>query len=116
MPVIPEGALLSQALQVISAGDLGMVVVVNPAGSLSGVLTDGDLRRFLLKNPSIANVRVDELMTKNPKTAPAGSLTAAAVNEMEKYEIMFLVVIDEKKKPVGVVHLHGILGGKNIYK
>ncbi len=50
------------------------------------------------------------------KTAPAGSLTAAAVNEMEKYEIMFLVVIDEKKKPVGVVHLHGILGGKNIYK
>ncbi|MCX5642554.1 MAG: CBS domain-containing protein [Candidatus Omnitrophica bacterium] len=78
-------------------------------------MTDGDLRRFLLKNPSIKNIRVDDLMTKNPKTIPAGSLTATAVSEMEKYEIMFLVVINEKKKPVGVVHLHGVLGGKNIY-
>ncbi len=115
MPVVQKNTLLNQALEVISAGDLGMVVVVDPSGSLAGVLTDGDLRRFLLKNPSIANVRVDDLMTENPKTVPAGSLTAAAINEMEKYEIMFLVVIDEKKKPVGVVHLHGILGGKNIY-
>ncbi|MBU2495495.1 MAG: KpsF/GutQ family sugar-phosphate isomerase [Candidatus Omnitrophica bacterium] len=116
MPVVKRGALLSQALEVISAGDLGMVVVVDPSGSLDGVLTDGDLRRFLLKNPSIENVRVDDLMTRNPKTIPAGSLTATAVNEMEKHEIMFLIVIDEKKKPVGVVHLHGVLGGKNIYK
>jgi len=116
MPMVKRGALLSQALEVISAGDMGMVVVVDPSGSLDGVLTDGDLRRFLLKNPSIENIRVDDLMTKNPKTLPAGSLTATAVNEMEKYEIMFLIVIDEKKKPVGVVHLHGVLGGKNIYK
>ena len=116
MPVVPKSTLLSRALEVISAGDLGMVVVVDPSGSLAGVLTDGDLRRFLLKNQSIENIRVDTLMTKNPKTVPAGSLTAAAINEMEKYEIMFLVVVDEKKKPTGVVHLHGILGGKNIYK
>jgi len=115
MPVISGNTLLNQALEVISAGDLGMVIVVDPSGSLAGVLTDGDLRRFLLKNPSIENFRVDALMTKNPKTVPAGSLTADAINEMEKYEIMFLVVINEKKKPVGVVHLHGILGGKNIY-
>ena len=115
MPVVKKGTLLSRALEVISAGDLGMVVVVDSSGSLNGVLTDGDLRRFLLKNPSIENVRVDDLMTKNPKTMPAGSLTANAVNEMEKHEIMFLVVVDEKKKPVGVVHLHGVLGGKNIY-
>lgn len=115
MPVVKRGTLLSQALEVISAGDLGMVIVVDSSGSLDGVLTDGDLRRFLLKNPSIENVRVDDLMAKNPKTIPAGSLTATAVNEMEKHEIMFLVVIDEKKKPVGVVHLHGVLGGKNIY-
>ena len=115
MPVVQRGTLLSQALEVISAGDLGMVVVVDPSGSLDGVLTDGDLRRFLLKNPSIENVRVDDLMTKNPKTMPAGSLTATAINEMEKYEIMFLIVIDKEKKPVGVVHLHGVLGGKNIY-
>ena len=115
MPAVKRGTLLSQALEVISAGDLGMVVVVDPSGSLDGVLTDGDLRRFLLKNPSIENVRVDDLMTKNPKTMPTGSLTATAVNEMEKYEIMFLIVIDERKKPMGVVHLHGVLGGKNIY-
>ncbi len=115
MPAVKRNTLLSQALEVISAGDLGMVVVVDPSGSLNGVLTDGDLRRFLLKKPSIENVRVDDLMTKNPKTIPAGSLTATAVNEMEKHEIMFLIVVDEKKKPVGVIHLHGVLGGKNIY-
>lgn len=115
MPVVKRGTLLSQTLEIISAGDLGMVVIVDPSGFLDGVLTDGDLRRFLIKNPSIKNVRVDDLMTRNPKTVPAGSLTATAVAEMEKYEIMFLVVIDDKKKPVGVVHLHGVLGGKNIY-
>jgi arabinose-5-phosphate isomerase len=115
MPVVKKGTLLSRALEVISAGDLGMVVVTDSNGCLSGVLTDGDLRRFLLKNPSIENIRVDDLMANNPKTIPAGSLTATAVNKMEKYEIMFLVVIDEKKKPAGVVHLHGVLGGKNIY-
>ncbi|MFH2069227.1 MAG: KpsF/GutQ family sugar-phosphate isomerase [Candidatus Omnitrophota bacterium] len=115
MPTVQKGALLNQALEVISAGDLGMVIVVDPNGCLDGVLTDGDLRRFLLKNPSIENIRVDDLMTKNPKTIPAGSLTASAISEMEKYEIMFLVVIDENKKPVGVVHLHGVLGGKSTY-
>ncbi|MFA5393759.1 MAG: KpsF/GutQ family sugar-phosphate isomerase [Candidatus Ratteibacteria bacterium] len=115
MPTVKRGTSLRQALEVISAGDLGMVVVVDQSGSLDGVLTDGDLRRFLLKNPSIENVRVDDLTTKNPKTMPAGSLTATAVSEMEKHEIMFLVVIDENRKPLGVIHLHGVLGGKNLY-
>ena len=115
MPAVKKGTLLTRALEIINAGDLGMVVVTGPSGRLAGVATDGDLRRFLLKNPSIENVKIDGLMTKKPKTIESGRLTADAVREMEKYEITSLVVVDRHKKPLGVVHLHGVLGGKDIY-
>ncbi len=115
MPVVKKGTLLSEALKVISAGDLGMVVVTDSFGRLAGIATDGDLRRFLLKNPSIEGVKIDQIMTKKPKTIALGSLTAAAIKEMERYEITSLIVVGRDKKPIGVVHLHGVLGGKNIY-
>ncbi|MFH0796648.1 MAG: KpsF/GutQ family sugar-phosphate isomerase [Candidatus Omnitrophota bacterium] len=116
MPAIKESEdFLIDAIGVMTAGDLGLAIVTDTGGHLAGIITDGDLRRFLLKNPSIAGVKVAEVMTGNPKTIPSGSLTAAAVKEMEKYEITALVVINDQRQPVGVVHLHGVLGGKSLY-
>ena len=115
MPAIKCGTFLIDAIGIMTAGDLGLAIVTNTVGHLAGIITDGDLRRFLLKNPSIEGVKVEEVMTGNPKTIPSGSLTAAAVKEMEKYEITALVVVNDEQRPVGVVHLHGVLGGKTLY-
>ncbi|OPZ90632.1 MAG: Arabinose 5-phosphate isomerase KdsD [candidate division TA06 bacterium ADurb.Bin417] len=115
MPRVSEGVPLSAALKTMSQGDLGLVVVTDADGLLAGILTDGDLRRHLIEKDSIKDFRVEDLMTRKPKTIKAGSLAVNAVRIMEKHEITALIVVDRGNRPVGVIHLHGILGGKRLY-
>lgn len=110
IPAIPEGTLLGQALLEMSKKGLGMTTILNEQGQLSGIYTDGDLRRTLDKEIDIHNTRIDTIMTKQPKTLSSSQLLAAeALHIMEQYKVSALVVIDKQNTPQGVVHLHDIL-------
>ncbi len=91
----------------ISSKRLGATAVL--AGKkLIGVITDGDLRRMLEKNPDITKLKASDIMTPSPKTIEADTLLLHALQLMRKNNITQLLVV-EKKKYVGVIHLHDIL-------
>lgn len=108
MPLISEDAIMQEALMTMSAKMLGCVGIVNKEGELVGVITDGDLRRWMA--PNLIEEKVSKVMTKNPRTCTADVLIAEAVNIMNNtgrgITNMFVV---EGKKPVGIVHIHDCL-------
>jgi arabinose-5-phosphate isomerase len=109
VPRIAGTASVMDAILEITAKRLGATCVLNPDGSLSGIITDGDLRRMLQKNSNIAGLTAHDAMTKNPKTIRKGTLASVALQEMERYSITQLVIVDDDKKPFGVVHLHDLV-------
>lgn len=92
----------------ISSKRLGATAVVDNENNILGVITDGDLRRMLEKNSSIENITASEIMCQNPKTIEKETLAITAFNIMEQFKITQLVVTD-KKKYIGMIHLHDIL-------
>ena len=76
---------------------------------MTGVLTDGDIRRTLIKHHEIKDLKVKDVMTVNPKTILPNELAAKALHLMEKYSITALTITDENKQPVGVLHIHDLL-------
>lgn len=109
VPKIAGTASVMDAILEITAKRLGATCVLNQDGTLSGIITDGDLRRMLQKNSNIAGLSAEDAMTKNPKTIRKGTLASVALQEMERYSITQLVVVDDDKKPFGVVHLHDLV-------
>ena len=94
----------------ISNKRLGVTTVVDAAGDLVGVITDGDLRRGLQRAADIRTLLARDLMTGSPKTIHRSALAAQAVAVMERYPITSLVVLEDgTRRPVGVIHLHDVL-------
>jgi len=110
IPVVSEKTLLEDAIVEIDRKRLGCVLVTNSLGTLTGIITDGDLRRIFLKYKTYSNLRVEEVMTKNPKVIEENRLASEALELMEKYLITVLPVINYDQKLVGILHLHDILG------
>ena len=107
---IPKSAphdTLQQALFVITDKKLG-VTLISENDTLSGIYTDGDLRRTLEKHGQNLNLPIGEVMTRNPRTVPSDMLAAAALQEMEKRQITALPVVDDGKL-VGIIHIHDLL-------
>ena len=100
------------AIKYISDKKLGLTVVKNKNNKLEGILTDGDIRRTLLKNLSIKDLKVKDVMTKTPKTIFEDDLAAKALTLMEKYSITSLICINESNEPLGIVHIHDLLKAK----
>jgi arabinose-5-phosphate isomerase len=109
LPVVREQASLHDALEMMSAKGLGMTAVVDSQGRLSGVYTDGDLRRTLNKQVDIHRLKVSEVMTRNCKTASPGMLAAEALQMMEEKKINGLLVIDDQQQLVGAFNMHDLL-------
>ena len=85
-------------------------MIINNFGKLTGVLTDGDIRRTLIKYPSETKLLiVKDVMTVNPKRISKDDYAASALHLMEKYSITALAVVDENDLPIGVIHIHDIL-------
>ncbi len=107
---------LKDAILEMTTKRLGATCVVDGAGVLAGIITDGDLRRLLQKTNDISGFIAEEVMTKNPRTIKKGSLAATALQEVESFSITQLIIVDEKHIPVGMVHLHDLvkagLGGR----
>jgi arabinose-5-phosphate isomerase len=109
VPQVQETVLGSAAILEMSAKKLGMTTVVDRAGALVGVITDGDLRRFLQQGGDFSKITAGSLASRGPKLIGSNELAAKAVEMMERYAITTLVVADNAKHIVGVVHLHDLL-------
>jgi arabinose-5-phosphate isomerase len=106
VPLKPLGAKMSDALIEMSAKGLGCVLIVDAAGELAGIITDGDLRRKM--RPDLMAATVEEVMTRNPREIDRSSLASEAIELLNSAKIMMLVVT-EANRPVGILHLHDLL-------
>jgi arabinose-5-phosphate isomerase len=109
VPQVRETVLASVAILEMSAKKLGMTMVVDRAGALLGVITDGDLRRFVQQGGDFSKITAGSLASRRPKSIRPDELAAKAVEMMERYAVTTLVVADNAKRIVGVVHLHDLL-------
>ena len=106
MPILEENSNMQTVLLEMTSKRLGCVGFINQAGELTGILTDGDLRRCL--SPRILEEKAINLMTRNPKTISKDAITAEALKIMHDKKITNLFVL-ENKKPIGVIHIHDLL-------
>ncbi len=109
IPQVAEGTTLSGALLEITRKGLGMTTVVNAAGTLTGIFTDGDLRRTLDKSVDVHTTPIQDVMTRNGKTIRADHLAAEALNIMEEMKINALPVTDANGTLVGAINIHDLL-------
>lgn len=109
LPIAKENEKFTDVIEKITEYKLGMAMIVNDNGILTGVMTDGDIRRTLLKYTNTSSILIKDVMTKEPKRISAKDYGASALNLMEKYSITALAVVDETNKPIGVIHIHDLL-------
>lgn len=109
LPRVDVNASLSEALMEMSRKRLGMTCVVDAAGRLAGLFTDGDLRRALDTDIDVRSARIAEVMTPNPRTISADRLAVEAARLMETHKINGLIVVDAEHRPVGALNIHDLL-------
>jgi len=111
VPVVAEDAPLKDAVLEMSSKRLGVTAVVDAAGDLVGIVTDGDLRRGLERAADIRTLTARDLMTRSPRTIAGDALAAEAVALMERSgPITSLFILAEgSHRPAGVIHLHDLL-------
>jgi len=106
LPIVGLAANMGEAIEEISRKGFGSVIVVNPDGTLAGIVTDGDLRRNL--RPDLRTLPVSAIMTKKPRTIAPDELVATALEIQESSKITALIVV-ENDRPVGLVHYLDLL-------
>lgn len=106
MPLVREEMPMSEGIVVMSAKGFGCLGVVNEAGFLVGIITDGDLRRHL--DDDLLAQTVKDVMTQNPKTVPSDLVVGAALERLNTLKITALFVVDEDK-PVGIIRVHDLV-------
>lgn len=117
LPEVRENVSMKDAIVEIMNKRLGMTSVVNEQGKLAGIVTDGDIKRILIKSPDIFRLKVGDVMSRNPRTIARTELVAAAVKKMEENlpsPITCLMVVSSSGKPEGVIHLHDCLRARAI--
>jgi arabinose-5-phosphate isomerase len=110
VPKVRDTTSISEALDVLNKGGLGTVAVVDAAGMLTGILTDGDVRRLVCQGLLEMAEPVARVMTRNPRSAHPEQTAALALDAMESAAITVLPVVDEGNALLGMVHLHDLLG------
>jgi arabinose-5-phosphate isomerase len=114
VPKVAAGTPLRQAVIEMSRGGIGMTAVLDPAGLVKGVFTDGDLRRTIEKSTDLNSLLVDDVMTKNPRTIRRHTLAAEAVHVMEEHKISQVLVLDEQGVLVGALNMHDLFRARVI--
>jgi arabinose-5-phosphate isomerase len=106
VPLVSSGAVMKDAIMEITSKGFGCVGVVKDDGQLAGIITDGDLRRHI--GDDLMAKRVDDVMTRSPKTVPANTLVGKALDVVNSSAITALMIVEDGR-PVGIVHLHDLL-------
>jgi arabinose-5-phosphate isomerase len=100
---------MADAVVEMTAKGFGCVGITAADGKLAGIITDGDLRRFVQQGGDFAKATAGELASRHPKTIGPDDLAAKAVERMERFSITTLVVTEAERKILGVIHLHDLL-------
>jgi len=114
VPRIPPGTPLRQAVMEMTRGRIGMTAVVDAAGIVIGVFTDGDLRRTIEKHAELNGLVVDDVMTRNPRTIRSHTLAAEAVHIMDEHKVNQVLVVDERGALLGALNMHDLFRAKVI--
>ena len=109
LPVVSESTPLSAGLLEMSRKGLGLTAIVDAAGRVIGIFTDGDLRRTLDRQLDVHETAMREVMTRGCKTIGPGELAAEAVHLMEQHRITGLLVVDPTGRLVGALNVHDLL-------
>ena len=109
LPVIQATDKFTDAIKIITEKRLGVGVVTDNAGCTVGVVSDGDIRRAIMKNAEVDTLIVKDVMNSNPKFIKENDLAAKALQMMEQYSITSLLVNDADNKPKGIIHIHDLL-------
>jgi arabinose-5-phosphate isomerase len=105
-PIVHARTPMREVIGEMSRKSLGMTCVVDEHDRLLGIITDGDLRRHMERGVPILEMIARDVMTKDPVAIPPETLSAEALNIMERRKITSLVVVAEERRVAGVVHLH----------
>ncbi len=109
LPIVKSDATLERAIVEMSSKGMGMTAVVDDAGRVAGIFTDGDLRRCLAHTRDIARVKVADVMTKTPRTIGPERLAIDCVDLMEAVpKVTVLLIADADRGLVGALHLHDL--------
>ena len=116
IPFINENTSMDKALKIMTKKKLGTLIARNKSNRTTGIITDGQVRRFNSKNISFNLLKVKDVMTKNPFKIEKNNLATKALSIMNEKKITSLCVYNKNKKTVtiGIVHVHNILN-KEIY-
>lgn len=107
IPLVALGTPMPDAVKVLSHKRFGCVGVIDDDGRLCGIVTEGDMARNLARDLSILNV--DDVMTRQPKVIDESALATTAAAMINKLGIGALMVIDDDRRPIGIVHFHDLL-------
>ena len=106
VPLMPTGIKMSEAVLHMTAKGFGCVGITDRGGKLVGIITDGDLRRHMGDN--LLNARVEDVMTRGPKTIRPDQLVSETLEIINSLKITALFVVEDGN-PVGIVHVHDLL-------
>ncbi len=111
IPIVNENEIMKNALKILNDKKLGFLVVINNQGLNTGVFTDGDLKRIMQKERKIDNLKIKSLMTKKPYSVEENTLASDVLLLMNKKKITNICVYknNNKKKTIGVLHIHNLL-------
>jgi arabinose-5-phosphate isomerase len=112
VPAVRDHATLKAAILEMSRGRIGMTAVLDASGRVSGIFTDGDLRRALEKITDIGAARVTDVMSVRPRSIRPDALAAEAVQIMETHKISQLLVVDAVGNLVGALNMHDLFRAK----
>ncbi len=108
MPVVADDARMETAVIEMTGKRLGCVAVIDRQGLLAGIITDGDLRRHMKSGGDLLGALVRSIMTATPMTIESDAMAAEALALLNEKKRNVVIVVDEARKPVGIVHLHDL--------
>ncbi len=109
VPRVSRDTPMTETIHEMSRKMMGVTAVVNGSGSLAGVISDGDLRRLVEKDPKLLTRAAGECSHANPRTIGADELASTALVRMEEWKITTLFILDESGRLSGALHMHDLL-------
>ena len=110
LPIVSRETKLKDAIITMSEGRLGSVIIIDKENRVIGILSDGDLRRALMKENFSLDCNVEEIATLNPRTFDDENLLASdALQIIENYKIQVLIITNKENKLVGILHIHDLI-------
>ncbi len=114
LPVVKDSVSVLEAVKEITRKKIGMTAIVNSDEEVAGIFTEGDLRRLIERVGDIRPLKISDVMTKKPTTITADALAIEAAKILEKTLRNQLLVVDDKNKLIGAIHVHDLMSAKVI--